>query len=455
MNQNNFNHFNQLNAQGVPTMMNQPAFFSGQQAQGAPMQMQQLQQQNMGMQFAWPGWSPMMNGQQWPQPPPQGAMAQMPQFAQGPSQASVVDITAAVAAAVRPILQENKSTPAGSDPEDERTLIAALRRGHAEGLTTRQAIERLHNANNHTAASWKDYYLDHDKRIFPKVYGSASSTSSASHRDGRADLARSGQRGYSSGYHRSTGSEANTSRSLSSKKQNAELPAKTLAQAKKRRRAEERSESESSSEEEEDAEEEEGTEDEDSDQSSEDEANAGRTSRAAPPTRRRRARTTHGIRITEDDLRAMAKYKAERLHRWSDYPSKQGAWKEFSERPGNEKRTVNAWTCAARDHASKLENYLQQYLAEEQASDSGAESTPPQQDDSRTSSRASSRASSQQTETEETTSRKRPAGSSTRSDTGSIDSESAAKRAKHDEPAGLTQADCEEDEDDIVEVPRP
>ncbi len=113
----------------------------------------------------------MMNGQQWAQPPPQGAMAQMPQFAQGPSQASVVDITAAIAAAVRPILQENKSTPAGSDPDDERTLIAALRRGHAEGLTTRQAIERLHNvrirpgnsarytdplmlpkANNHTAA---------------------------------------------------------------------------------------------------------------------------------------------------------------------------------------------------------------------------------------------------------------------------------------------------------------
>ncbi len=144
-----------------------------------------------------------------------------------------------------------------------------------------------------------------------------------------------------------------------------------MAQAKKRRRVEEQSESESSSEEEENAEEEEGTEDEDNDQSSEDEANAGRTSRAAPSTRRRRGRTTYGIRVTEDDLRAMAKYKAERLHRWSDYPSKQGAWKDFSERPGvrrthdvgfshlltslrvqNEKRTVNAWTCVARDHAS-------------------------------------------------------------------------------------------------------
>ncbi|TFK92197.1 hypothetical protein K466DRAFT_659461 [Polyporus arcularius HHB13444] len=460
MNQNNFNNFNQLNAQGVPTMMNQPAFFSGQlgQTQGAPMQMQQLQQQqqqqHMGMQFAWPGWSPMMNGQQWAQPPPQGAMAQMPRFAQGPSQTSVVDITAAIAAAVRPILQENRSTPAGSDPEDERTLIAALRRGRAEGLTTRQAIEKLHNVNNHTAASWKDFYLDHDRKIFPKVYGlSASSTSSVSHRDGRADLARPGQRSYSSGYHRSTDSQANSSRSLSSKKKNAELLDKALAQAKKRRCVEEQSESESSSEEEENAEEEEGTEDEDNDQSSEDEANAGGTSRAAPSTRGRRGRTTHGIRVTEDDLRAMAKYKAERLHRWSDYPSKQGAWKEFSERPGNEKRTVNAWTCAARDHASKLEFYLQQYLADEQASESGAESTPPQQDDSRTSSRASSRASSQQTETEETTSRKRPAESSTRSD--SINSESAAKRAKHDELAGLTQADSEEDEDDIVEVPQP
>lgn len=37
--------------------------------------------------------------------------------------------------------------------------------------------------------------------------------------------------------------------------------------------------------------------------------------------------------ITEDDLRAMAKYKVERRHAWDQFDSKQGPWKEFAEQP--------------------------------------------------------------------------------------------------------------------------
>lgn len=157
MNQNNSN---QSNASGgapgimmpmfqVPTVAFLPQGQSA-QGQGVPMQIQPAQQQ-AGMQMTWPQWPQMaFGGQQWLQPPLQGGgMAQMPsQLAQGSSQvASAADIAAAVVQAMRPTLQDTQYTPAGSDPQDEQILIDALKKGHTEGLTTRQAIEKLHNVS--------------------------------------------------------------------------------------------------------------------------------------------------------------------------------------------------------------------------------------------------------------------------------------------------------------------
>ncbi len=124
------------------------AFFPGQvgQGQGLPMPTQQPQQPP-GMQFVWPGsgWPHMtMTGQQWPQPPMQGGTAA--HFAPGPSGPSAAEIAVAVAAAMR---QESNYTPAGSDPEDERILITALKKGYAEGLTTRPILMKLHNVRTY------------------------------------------------------------------------------------------------------------------------------------------------------------------------------------------------------------------------------------------------------------------------------------------------------------------
>ncbi|KAI0719644.1 hypothetical protein C8T65DRAFT_636017 [Cerioporus squamosus] len=490
----------------------------------------------------------------------------MPQFGPGSSVPSAADIAAAVAAAMRPILQETRSTPAGSDPEDERILITALKKGHAEGLTTRQSIEKLHNV------PWKDFYLDHDKRLFPKINGFlAISSSLSSRRGGGHDVAdpdlnrhhplprrsgvdsassskRTSDARHSSGtpatpvHHRGIGSQSKPARSMSSKgrereyainspisqrskrggpvdefhadtyippysgskkpkaprhvseadrfkftdedkvffihylrwrvrqddvpdkskvfgelaeetrhsadawkrhwQQNAELPDRILAQAKKQR-AEEQFASKPSSDEEDCSQDGEDIQDEDD----------KRYPRAAPPVRRRRGRVTTGVKVTEDDLRAMAKYKAERLKGWDRFPSKQGAWKEFFERPGNEKRTLNAWYCAARDHALKLEKYLREFLTDQQQPKSDGKSTPPQQDDPKPSSSMNSRTPSQRPRPAiATTSPKRPHGQTDSSDS----VVPAAKRMKQAEPdAELKHEEQEDDEPEIVEIPRP
>ncbi len=70
----------------------------------------------------------------------------MAHFAPGPSGPSAAEIAVAVAAAMR---QESNYTPAGSDPEDERILIAALKKGYAEGLTTRPILMKLHNVRTY------------------------------------------------------------------------------------------------------------------------------------------------------------------------------------------------------------------------------------------------------------------------------------------------------------------
>ena len=51
---------------------------------------------------------------------------------------------AALAAAMRPFMSED---PVGSHRNDEELLIKALKKGHVQGLSPRQAIEKLHNVS--------------------------------------------------------------------------------------------------------------------------------------------------------------------------------------------------------------------------------------------------------------------------------------------------------------------
>ncbi|PIL37073.1 hypothetical protein GSI_00765 [Ganoderma sinense ZZ0214-1] len=82
--------------------------------------------------------------------------------------------------------------------------------------------------------------------------------------------------------------------------------------------------------------------------------------------------------ITEDNLRAMAKYKFEKRHVWNQYGTKQGPWKEFAERPENRNRKLGSWYLVSRDRAEELDKFYKQCLAE--AEDRMTKYTPPRQD---------------------------------------------------------------------------
>ncbi|KAI0963725.1 hypothetical protein AcW1_000720 [Taiwanofungus camphoratus] len=57
------------------------------------------------------------------------------------------------------------SIPVGNCLDDETRLVRALHDSEGKGQTYRQALEALHGINNHSANAWKDYYLEHIKRI--------------------------------------------------------------------------------------------------------------------------------------------------------------------------------------------------------------------------------------------------------------------------------------------------
>ncbi|KAI0661067.1 hypothetical protein C8Q70DRAFT_762345 [Cubamyces menziesii] len=61
--------------------------------------------------------------------------------------------------------QTAPSAPVGSRPDDEELIVDALRRCKTSVLTPRQALDSLDGVNNHSAAAWKDYFLDHMHRL--------------------------------------------------------------------------------------------------------------------------------------------------------------------------------------------------------------------------------------------------------------------------------------------------
>ncbi|RPD67267.1 hypothetical protein L226DRAFT_131941 [Lentinus tigrinus ALCF2SS1-7] len=146
-----------------------------QQGGAAPMQtFPQFQQQPV---LPWPGWQPQANfampgGAQYMQQLMGQPMVpqQRPPAAAAPQPPSVDEIATAIVAAVQPLLQDKNASPVGSKPDDEKILVEALRKANASGLTPRQALEKLHNVNDHTETGWKNYFLDHLEKLYPKVY---------------------------------------------------------------------------------------------------------------------------------------------------------------------------------------------------------------------------------------------------------------------------------------------
>ncbi|KAI0750768.1 hypothetical protein C8Q80DRAFT_530249 [Daedaleopsis nitida] len=110
--------------------------------------------------FPWQSW-PL--SQQWVQVP------MIPQIHSGPQ--PTLGGNASGWAALAAVLQSRQSehTPVGSREDDEEVLMRALKNGRAKGLSARQVLDGLHDANQHTATGWKDYFLDHLDRLYPKV----------------------------------------------------------------------------------------------------------------------------------------------------------------------------------------------------------------------------------------------------------------------------------------------
>ncbi|CDO71300.1 hypothetical protein BN946_scf184908.g57 [Trametes cinnabarina] len=84
---------------------------------------------------------------------------------------------------LRPLHHPLRSqSPGGSDPpmapitlsaDNDDRILRALKSCKSRKITVRQALERLDGANGHTAAAWKDYFLDHLDRLYALVAAKA------------------------------------------------------------------------------------------------------------------------------------------------------------------------------------------------------------------------------------------------------------------------------------------
>ncbi|KAI0677166.1 hypothetical protein C8Q78DRAFT_1142026 [Trametes maxima] len=80
---------------------------------------------------------------------------------------------------------------------------------------------------------------------------------------------------------------------------------------------------------------------------------------------RGRSRKRRRMRVTEEDLRAMAKYKVANYNTWNR-TSRMERWREFAERPENRKRSLEGWyTIGESSHTKQLEEYFQECAQEE------------------------------------------------------------------------------------------
>ncbi|RDX55542.1 hypothetical protein OH76DRAFT_1414841 [Lentinus brumalis] len=119
----------------------------------------------------WQPWQPMQPGmvgshQQWTAMPQQQVMQGQPRQVLAP-QMSMNDLRAA---AMQQQGRGSSRPPVGSHPNDEQTLLDALKKGRAGGFDPCQVLGKLHEVNGHTEMEWKNYFLEHLERFYPILY---------------------------------------------------------------------------------------------------------------------------------------------------------------------------------------------------------------------------------------------------------------------------------------------
>ncbi|KAI1789270.1 hypothetical protein LXA43DRAFT_1022027 [Ganoderma leucocontextum] len=97
----------------------------------------------------------------------------------------------------------------------------------------------------------------------------------------------------------------------------------------------------------------------------------------------RMGRAPGRLPVTDEDLRAMARYKSGKNGDWETLPHKP-RWREFADRPENGRRSLDAWYSISRDpkHAAVIDRYVKEHqiaAAPPRTEAAGLPTTTPQQ----------------------------------------------------------------------------
>ncbi|KAI0353576.1 hypothetical protein OH77DRAFT_1522455 [Trametes cingulata] len=96
-----------------------------------------------------------------------------------------------------------------------------------------------------------------------------------------------------------------------------------------------------------------------------------------PPVRREATRGTK-VKVTKEDIQAMARHMLENAANWASRRTAPSRWKDFAEKPENTKRTLLAWTHIESRRAQAIQYYYKKFAAEQRAASVKArEAEPP------------------------------------------------------------------------------
>ncbi|PIL23005.1 hypothetical protein GSI_14312 [Ganoderma sinense ZZ0214-1] len=234
--------------------------------------------------------------------------------------------------------RKKNAAPADLSVEDEKALIAALRRQREGTLTMEQVFGELSKKYGHTETEWKTLFFANYERLLSKL-------------DLHSNLGPASE----GSPQRFTSPVASRTRSMSRNQ-----PSRSSTRTASRTLTDSLEESESEFESETETESEWG-------ELCSDGRSALRELESSSSSPRAKRKPPRGARqycrVTDADLRAMAQYRFENGD--GDEVRRYGycAWREFALRPENSKRTLPAWRCIPRRlrHAAAIDRYVREF----------------------------------------------------------------------------------------------
>ncbi|KAI0375553.1 hypothetical protein BV20DRAFT_1117115 [Pilatotrama ljubarskyi] len=90
------------------------------------------------------------------------------------------------------------------------------------------------------------------------------------------------------------------------------------------------------------------------------------------PMTRRRREATRGTNVTEEDVKAMARYMLENSATWESRRKGLERWKDFAAKPENMKRSLPAWVHIEVRRAQEIQHYYKKFAAEQRTASTQA-----------------------------------------------------------------------------------